>query len=53
MGFGGTIEEKCTKSYEFTKKNKDSIQSYLIKFINFQKQRIEGKDKNLTLSDFY
>ena len=53
MGFEGTIEEKCTKPYEFTKKNKDSIQSYLIKFINFQKQRIEGKDKNLTLSDFY
>jgi len=35
------------------RKNNDSIQSYLIKFINFQKQRIEDKDKNLTLSDFY
>jgi hypothetical protein len=53
MGFEGTIEEKCTKLYEFTKKNNDSIQSYLIKFINFQKQRIEDKDKNLTLSNFY
>jgi len=53
MGFKGSIEEKCTKPYEFTKKNNDSIQSYLIKFINFQKQRIEDKDKNLTLSDFY
>ena len=53
MGIEGTIEEKCTKPYEFTKKNNDSIQSYLIKFINFQKQRIEDKDKNLTLSDFY
>jgi len=53
MGFEGTIEEKCTKPYEFTSKNNDSIQSYLIKFINLQKQRIEDKDKNLTLSDFY
>jgi hypothetical protein len=41
MGFKGTIEEKCTKLYEFTKKNNDSIQSYLIKFINYQKKRIE------------
>ena len=46
MGFEGTIEEKCTKPYEFTKKNNDSIQSYLIKFMNFQKQRIKDKDKN-------
>ena len=53
MVFEGTIEEKCTKPYESTKKNNDSIQSYLIKFINLQKQRIEDKDKNLTLSDFY
>ena len=53
LGFEGIIEEKCTKPYEFTKKHNDSIQSYLIKFINFQKQRIEDKDKNLTLSDFY
>lgn len=53
MGFEGTIEEKCTKPCDFTKKNDDSIQSYLIEFINFQKQRIEDKDKNLTLSEFY
>ena len=39
MGFDGTIEEKCTKLYEFTNKNNDSIQSYLIKFINQQKQK--------------
>lgn len=46
MDFEGTSEEKCTKPYEFTKKNNDSIQSYLFKFINFQKQRIKDKDKN-------
>jgi len=28
------------------RKNNDSIQSYLIKFMNSQKQRIEDKDKN-------
>lgn len=44
MGFKGTIEEKCTKLYEFTKKNNDTIQSYLIKFINYQKKRIEDKE---------
>lgn len=44
IGFKGTIEEKCTKLYEFTKKNNDTIQSYLIKFINYQKKRIEDKE---------
>ena len=44
MGFDGTIEEKCSKLYEFTKKDNNSIQSYLIKFINQQKQRIEHKE---------
>lgn len=44
MGFEGTIKENCTKLYEFTKKNNDSIQSYLIKFINHQKQKIEHKE---------
>jgi len=46
MGFKGTIEEKCTKLYQLTKKNKDPnvIQSYLIKFINYQKQRIENNE---------
>jgi hypothetical protein len=46
MGFELTIEEKYTKPYEFTKKNNDSIQSYLFKFMNSQKQRIKDKDKN-------
>ena len=44
MGLKGTIEEKCTKLYEFTKTNGDSIQSYIIKFINFQKKRIENNE---------
>jgi hypothetical protein len=44
MGFKGTIEEKCCKLYHFTKKHNESniMQSYLIKFINYQKQRIEN-----------
>lgn len=45
MGLKGTIEEKCTKLYEFSKKNyANVIQSYLIKFINSQKKRIENKE---------
>lgn len=45
MGLKGTIEEKCTKLYEFSKKNNANvIQSYLIKFINSQKKRIENKE---------
>jgi integrase len=43
MGLEGTIEEKCDKLYEFSKDNPNLLQSYLIKFINFQKQRIENK----------
>ena len=44
MGLKGTIEEKCTKLYEFSKNNNNSIQSYIIKFINYQKQRIENSE---------
>ena len=45
MGFKGTIEEKCTELYDFSKKNNANvIQSYLIKFINYQKKRIESKE---------
>ena len=44
LGLKGTIEEKCTKLYEFTKNNNTSIQSYIIKFINHQKQRIENNE---------
>jgi hypothetical protein len=45
MGFKGTIEEKCTKLYDFSRKNDANvIQSCLIKFINYQKKRIESKE---------
>jgi hypothetical protein len=41
MGLKGTIEEKCTQLYEFSKKsNVNVIQSYIIKFINYQKTGI-------------
>jgi hypothetical protein len=39
----GTIEEKCFKLYEIAKDNK-LFYSQLIKFIEFQKQRIEIKE---------
>jgi len=45
MGLKGTIEEKCNQLYEFSKKiNVNVIQSYIIKFINYQKTRIENKE---------
>jgi integrase len=46
IGLQGSIEEKCTKLYEFSKDedNPNLLQSYIIKFINFQKQRIENKE---------
>jgi len=45
VGLKGTIEEKCTQLYEFSKKsNPNVIQSYIIKFINYQKKRIESKE---------
>ena len=47
------LKKNVPNHMNLQRKNNDSIQSYLIKFINFQKQRIEDKDKNLTLSDFY
>jgi hypothetical protein len=43
MGLQGDIPEKCAKLYEFSKDNVNLLQSYIIKFINFQKQRIENK----------
>ena len=54
MSFKGSIEEKCTKLYQFTKKNKGAnvIQSYLIKFINHQKQRIEKEISEGTLVNY-
>ena len=44
LGFEGTIEEKCNKLFQFSKDNINSVQSYLIKFINQQKKRIENKE---------
>ncbi|MGH9973245.1 MAG: hypothetical protein ACRD93_05035 [Nitrososphaeraceae archaeon] len=44
IGLQGTIEETCARLYEFSKNNIDQIQSYIIKFINFQKKRIENKE---------
>jgi hypothetical protein len=44
MNLQGTIEEKCNQLYEFTNENLNSIQSYLIKFINLQKERIETEE---------
>jgi len=43
MGLHGSIEDKCNQLYELSKDNK-IIASYLIKFINHQKQRIEKKE---------
>jgi len=43
MGLQGDIPEKCAKLHEFSKDNVNLLQSYIIKFINFQKQRIENK----------
>lgn len=44
MGFQGTTEEKCIKLFEFSEDNTNEVQTYLIKFINYQKQRIENKE---------
>jgi hypothetical protein len=44
MGLQGDIPEKCAKLYGFSKDNSNLLQSYIIKFINFQKQRIENKE---------
>ena len=43
MGLHGTIEEKCNQLFNLSKNN-GNIASYLIKFINYQKQRIENKE---------
>lgn len=43
IGFRGTIEEKCGKLFELSK-NISFLESHLIRFINFQRQRIENKE---------
>lgn len=44
MELQGTIEEKCSKLYEFSKNNFELLQSYLVRFINSQKERIDKKE---------
>ncbi len=44
IGLRGTIEEKCVKLNELSKKDINLLQSYLIRFINSQKERIESKE---------
>ena len=43
IGLEGTIQEKCSKLFQLCH-NKDLFQSYLIRFINFQKERINHKE---------
>jgi len=43
IGLEGTIQEKCSKLFQLCE-NKELFQSYLIRFINFQKERINHKD---------
>lgn len=48
----GSIEDKCNQLYELSKDNK-IVASYLIKFINHQKQRIENNEiSEGTLCDY-
>ena len=44
IGLPGTIEEKCLKLYELSQKDTNLLQSYLIRFIISQKERIENKE---------
>jgi integrase len=43
VGLEGTIQEKCNKLFDISC-NKELFQSHLIRFINFQKQRIQNKE---------
>jgi len=44
MEFQGSIEERCQKFYDFSKNNSELLQSYLVRFINSQKERIDKKE---------
>jgi hypothetical protein len=44
MNLKGTIQEKCTKLYEIANDNLSVFQSNIIRFINFQKERIAAKE---------
>lgn len=41
IGLEGTIPEKCNRLYEIGKNNPELLQSYIIRFIDAQKQRNE------------
>jgi len=44
IGLQGTIEEKCLNLFKLSQKDTNLLQSYLIRFINSQKERIENKE---------
>ena len=44
VGLEGTIEEKCLKLYDLSQKDSNLLQSYLIRFINSQKDRIKNQE---------
>ena len=45
IGLQGSIEQKCAKLYQFSRNNTiDLLESHLIRFINFQKSRIENRE---------
>jgi hypothetical protein len=44
MKFQGSIGERCQKLYDFSNNNFDLLQSYLVRFINSQKERIDKKE---------
>jgi integrase len=44
IGLEGTIEEKCLKLYQLSQKDTNLLQSYLIRFINSQKDRIKNHE---------
>ena len=43
MNLQGTIEEKCSKLYDMANHDLNLFQSNVIRFIVFQKERIQGK----------
>lgn len=44
IGLQGTIQEKCVNLYKSSNNDPTLLQSYLIRFINAQKERIENKE---------
>ena len=44
MGLQGNIQEKCLKLYEYAVGNVNLLQSNIIRFINFQRERIANKE---------